>query len=296
MVRYNSVAVLMGGPSEEREVSLRSGNAVAEGLRVAGYRVVEVDVTGYELEMGNDVDAVFVALHGQFGEDGGIQTILGERGIPYAGSGPAASLAAFDKEISKRVFAENNIQSPAYEMLAEGQERTIPLPVVCKPPCQGSSIGVHRVFDESSWGAALSDVLRYGPKALVETYIEGRELTVGIVGDEALPVVEIVAPGNWYDYKAKYDKGESEYLAPAPVDCSIGERCQSIARDVFRVLDGSGFGRVDFRMSPGGGLYVLELNTIPGFTETSLLPKAAAAAGMTFSSLCDRIIRMASIG
>lgn len=293
MRRFHKVVVLMGGPSAEREVSLRSGTAVAKGLRDAGYDVAEVDVAGYELDLPDDAEAVFVALHGEFGEDGRIQRLLEEKGIPYTGSGPAASRTAFDKVLSKKVFVENGIPTPRYEVLRNGDASSLPLPVVAKPACQGSSIGVNRALRKADLADAIADAFRYGSEVIVEEYIDGRELTVGIVEDEALPVIEIVAPDKWYDYDAKYTRGKSDYLVPAPIDDKLGAECRSLAMRTFEALGCRGFARVDFRLSTDGRIYVLELNSIPGFTETSLLPKAAARAGMSFSGLCDRILNSA---
>jgi len=288
--RFKKIAVLMGGPSAERDVSLCSGAAVAGGLREAGYDVLEIDLKGYELGPMNGVDAVFIALHGEFGEDGRVQEELEQRGVPYAGSGPAASRAAFDKKISKEVFVRNDITTPGYEVLRAGDARTLDLPVVVKPACQGSTIGVHCVKEESEWGDACEDALSYCPDVIVEEYIEGRELTVGIVGSEPMPVVEIVAPDGWYGYDAKYTSGACDYLVPAPVDADTYNRCQRLGVKTFTTLGCRGFARVDYRLSESGELYVLELNSIPGFTETSLLPKAAAEAGIEFAELCDRIV------
>jgi D-alanine-D-alanine ligase len=172
----------------------------------------------------------------------------------------------------------------------------LPLPVVVKPPCQGSTIGVQRVTAPEAWAAALADALRFDSEVLVETYISGRELTVGVVGDEALPVIEIVAPNGWYDYDAKYSKDVgTQYLVPAPLDKATAARCRALGLATFRALGCRGLGRVDIRMTDTGEMFVLELNTIPGFTETSLLPKAARLAGMDFPVLCDRIMRMATL-
>lgn len=280
----------MGGPSDEREVSLRSGMAVARGLRKAGYNVTEVDVGGHELDLPENVEAVFIALHGEFGEDGQAQSLLEQRGIPYTGSGPEASKTAFDKRLSKKVFVENGVRTPEYEILGKGDERSLSLPVVIKPPCQGSTIGVHRVLSGSEWERARNDTFLYGQEMIVETYIKGRELTVGIVGTKALPVIEIIAPDDWYNYKAKYTKGVTRYLVPAPIDEESSRACQDLALQTFEVLGCRGFARVDCRFSESGEVYILELNTIPGFTETSLLPKAAAEAGISFSTLCDCIM------
>lgn len=290
------IAVLMGGFSKEREVSLRSGAAVARGLRQAGYDVVEIDITSPDINIPDNIQAAFIALHGEFGEDGGVQERLESTGIPYTGSGPEASRLAFDKVLSKRAMSVAGIPTPQYEVLTAGGVRRMDLPVVVKPPRQGSSFGVHRVFNEEEWDAALSEALTYNGEAMVEEYIPGRELTVGIVGDEALPVVEIRAPDSNYDYRAKYTSGVTEYLAPAPLPAETEQRCRTLALETFKVLGGRGLGRVDFRMRDDGALFVLELNTIPGFTETSLLPKAASAAGIPFVDLCRRILELALTG
>ncbi len=283
----------MGGFSNEREVSLRSGAAVARGLRQAGYTVAEVDIVGPDFVMPADVSAAFITLHGEFGEDGAIQERLEALGLPYTGSDPAASRLAFDKILSKEVLINHGVMTPAYEVLRPGSRRSLPLPAVVKPPRQGSSFGVHKVLREADWAAALAEAMGYNGEVLVEEFIPGRELTVGIVGGQALPVIEIRAPDSNYDYRAKYTKGVTEYLAPAPLPDAVAQRCQQMALRTFQALGGRGFGRVDLRLRPDGALYVLELNTIPGFTETSLLPKAAAAAGLPFAALCDRILCLA---
>ena len=293
---YERVAVLKGGPSSEREVSLRSGAAVAAGVRAAGDTVDEIDVRGPELDLPPGIEAVFIALHGAFGEDGQVQALLEQRRIPYTGSHAGPSQTSFDKRMSKRCFVEAGIPTPAYELLKAGQPRRLPLPVVIKPPCQGSTIGVHRIRTDAEWAPALQDALRYGDEALVEAFIPGRELTVGIVGEDALPVIEVIAPNGWYDYDAKYGPNrKTEYRTPAPLAPAVAQRCQRLALDVFHALRCRGMARVDFRMAPDGGLYVLELNNIPGFTETSLLPKAAQAAGLGFPELCNRIMEMACL-
>jgi len=292
---FQNVAVLMGGPSAEREVSLHSGEAVAGGLREAGYDVVEIDVPDRTLRIPDNIEAVFVALHGGFGEDGEVQGLLDELGLPYTGSGPASSRAAFDKVISKRIFLENGIPTPEYRVLKQGGRRELPLPAVVKPACQGSSIGIHRVFSDGEWDRALADAFAYGPEVVVESLLDGKELTVGIVGTEPLPVLEIVAPDDWYDYGAKYTKGACRYLVPAPIDRELSRRCQVLSVRTFEALGCRGFARVDMRLDRDGEPSILELNTIPGFTETSLLPKAAAEFGLNFSALCDRIMHTASL-
>jgi D-alanine-D-alanine ligase len=293
--KFKKVAVLMGGPSAEAEVSLRSGAAIAKALRSADYLVEEVNPQEGELKFAGDVEAVFIALHGTFGEDGAVQRRLRALNLPYIGSGAEASRKSFDKLESKRVFAAAQIPTPDYEVLTALRPHTLPLPLVVKPASEGSSIGLHCVRHESDWERALRDALAHGNPVLVEKYIPGRELTVGLLGEEALPVVEIRAPDGWYDYGAKYTKGLTEYLVPAPLTAEQAARAQDLARRVFQALDCRDLGRVDLRLSPENELFVLEMNTIPGFTETSLLPKAAAAAGINFVELCDRIMRRASV-
>jgi D-alanine-D-alanine ligase len=283
----------MGGPSAEREVSLRSGAAVTAGLRAAGYTVTLVDVRDARVDAPDGVEAVFLALHGAFGEDGTVQAILDGLGVPYTGSGARASRAAFDKAVSKRVLVEHAIRTPEYQVLRNGDARRLALPAVVKPTCQGSTIGVHRVMDDGAWDEAVRDARRYGPEVLAERFLPGREFTVGIVDLEALPVVEIVAPGGWYSYEAKYTKGETRYLAPAPVSEGLARECREMALAAFRALGCRGLGRVDLRCDGDGLPHVLELNSIPGFTETSLLPKAAAVAGLAFPELCGRIMELA---
>lgn len=294
--RFNKVAVLIGGPSTERDISLRSGMAVARGLREAGYDVTEVDIKGHELNVPEDIEAVFIALHGEFGEDGQVQELLDQRGIPYTGSGPAASRNAFDKRLSKKIFVENGIPTPEYEILCKGDKRSIQLPVVTKPACQGSTIGVHRVMKESEWANAQSDTFSYGEEMIVESYINGRELTVGIIETEALPVIEIVTPDSFFNYNAKYTNGVSRHVVPALIDDESYRSCQNLSLRTFEALGCRGFARVDCRITEANDIYILELNSIPGFTEISLLPEAAAKSGIDFSTLCDRIMNMAEVG
>ncbi len=271
------VAVLKGGVSAERDVSLRSGAAIADGLRDAGYDVTEVDVTDRAVVLPDGTDAVFIALHGDFGEDGGVQHILDGMGVPYTGSGAVASRDAFDKITTKERLAAAGVPTPEFRVISNDSCSPLPLPAVVKPACQGSTIGIHCVREPEDWTAACEDAEAHG-RALVETYVPGRELTVGVVGDIALPVGEIIAPDAWYDYEAKYTSGKTRYVFPADLDEDVAQRCRDLALETFRVMCCSGFGRVDFKLPENGEPTVLEINTIPGFTETSLLPKGAAAA------------------
>ena len=285
----------MGGPSSEREVSLRSGAAIANALRGLGYNATDVDVTTTEVTLPTGTEAAFIALHGTFGEDGDVQSILEQMKIPYTGAGVRSSRLSFDKIVSKRIFESQAIPTPRYEIINDGQHRTLPLPAVVKPPREGSSVGVTVVRDEKNWPAALEKVFAMKQEALVEAFVEGRELTVGVVGDQVLPIIEIRPHSGMYDYKSKYTKGETDYLVPAPVDAEVTRQCQEIAWQVFEALECRGMGRVDIRLTPDNEPFVLELNTIPGFTETSLLPKAARCAGMEFPELCERILNLAAL-
>jgi len=292
---FGKVAVLKGGISSEREVSLRSGSAIAQGLRDGGYDVVEIDVAEKDFLLSPDVDAVFITLHGTFGEDGQVQQILAERGIPYTGSGAESCRVAFDKVLTRDRLVANGIPVPDGEVLVNSKGRKIPVPLVVKPPREGSSVGCHLVFDESGWVAAFDDAKRYSIDVLVEKYIPGRELTVGVVDGRALPVVEIQTASDWYDFEAKYVTGDTRYTVPAKLPAATTKELQSIALQTFQCLEAEDFGRVDFRLSPEGKPYVLELNSIPGFTATSLLPKAASAAGIGFSQLCCQIMESARL-
>ncbi len=288
------VAVLMGGPGEEREVSLRSGANVADGLRTAGFEVTEIRVDTDALPHLPEVDAVFIALHGRFGEDGQVQELLDARGIPYTGPGAEASRLCFDKIATKRRLDDVGIPTPAWTAL-DRADAPPPLaaPLVVKPARQGSSIGMTIVQDLAAWPAALAEALRFPGPALAEAFVPGRELTVGVVGDEAFPVVEIRPRQGVYDYTSKYTAGLTDYLAPAPLPPEVADRCRHWALETFRATGCTGMARVDFRWPESGEPQVLEINTIPGFTATSLLPKSAAAGGLGFADLCARVVDLA---
>jgi len=286
------LAVLMGGPGSEREVSLRSGAAVAGALRAAGYRVSEVDVQGPDFVLPEDTGLCVIMLHGTFGEDGQIQALLDARGIPYTGEGADASRAAFDKVVSKKLFDQAGVPTPRWEMISAGGSPSLPLPVVIKAPREGSSVGVHLVREPSAVAAAVADCAAIDREILVEELIEGRELTVGIVGDRAMAVVEIRPHEGFYDYQHKYTKGASDYFCPAPLDADITRLVQETALAAHRALGLEVYSRVDILLRADGSPFVLEANTIPGMTETSLLPKAAAEAGLNFTALCEEIARL----
>ena len=286
------LAVLMGGPGSEREVSLRSGAAVARAFRGAGYRVTEVDVTGPDFALPPDTDLCVNMIHGTFGEDGRLQAILDQRGLAFTGEGEATSRIAFDKLASKELFAKAGVPTPRWEVIAPGARPTLPLPIVVKAPREGSSVGVHLVREVAQLDAALEDCAHLDREILVEELVEGRELTVGVVGDRALAVVEIRPNEGFYDYAHKYTKGASEYFCPAPLDDMTTRRVQETALAAHRALGLEVYSRVDILLRADGELFVLEANTIPGMTETSLLPKAAAAVGIDFLALCEEIARI----
>jgi D-alanine-D-alanine ligase len=291
----DKVAVLMGGPSAEREVSLRSGAAVSAGLRRAGWRVTDVDIHGPDFVLEPDTAVAFLALHGTFGEDGTLQRLLEERGVAYTGCGVQASHDCFDKAVSKRLFEAAGVPTARYEVLtANGSHRvTLPLPVVVKAACQGSSVGVIIVREAGALDAALAEAFRYGEHVVVEEFIAGRETTVGILGETALPVVEVRPKTGVYDYASKYTKGATEYEVPARLSEAVTREMQAVALKAFRAAGCRDYSRIDFLLDHEERPYVLEINTLPGMTETSLLPKAANAAGISFEELCSRMVRMA---
>lgn len=303
--RFSRVGVLKGGISSERGVSLESGAAIAKGLRGGGYGVVEIDVESKDFQIPEGIEAVFVALHGCFGEDGEIQQLLAEMGMPFTGSGAESSRVSFDKVLTRARLEANGVPVAKGEVIHSASERTIPVPLVVKPPREGSSVGCHLVFEEAEFNAAFDDASRFSDDVLIEEYVPGRELTVGIVESplrkaseakwQVMPVVEIKPKAKWFSYKAKYESKDTDYSCPAELESGLAAKLQSIALDTFGGLGAEGFGRVDFRLSPQNEPYVLELNAIPGFTATSLLPKAAKAAGIGFSELCCRIMELAHL-
>ena len=292
------IAVLKGGISAEREVSLRSGAAVAKALREAGHQADEIDVAGPEFEVPPGSEVVFIALHGTFGEDGQVQAILETKGMAYTGSGVEASRLAFDKIASKKRFESAGVPSPVYRSMKRG-EKEIPklqggLPWVVKPSKQGSSVGVTIVRQTEQLGKAVRLAFESDNEILIESFIPGRELTISILGEEALEIIEIKPKSGWYDYEHKYTKGATEYIVPAPLTQHHKLYLQRVAVQAYQSLGCRDVSRVDVRMDPNDQCFVLEINTLPGMTETSLLPKAAAAAGISFPQLCDRLANMAA--
>src|SRR2546421_2804996 len=292
------IAVLMGGPGSEREVSLATGRGVAKALRSLGVEVVEIDVRNEDFQLPNDVDLAFITIHGTFGEDGQIQKILERRGIAYTGDGVSASETAFDKIRTKEQFRENGVTTPPWEVIHAGQRPTTRLPIVVKAPRQGSTVGVVIVKNEGEVESAIGEAAKYGRELLIEKFVSGRELTIGILGDQALPILEIIPKGGFYNFTNKYPflnpqaGGGAEHVCPAQIDEKKTAEIQQLALRAFRAVGGRVYGRVDVILSESGEPFVLEVNTIPGMTEVSLMPEAAAAAGIGYSDLCTRIIAL----
>jgi D-alanine-D-alanine ligase len=296
------IAVLMGGPGSERDVSLATGRGVSKALRSLGAEVVEVDVRDENFALPKDVDLAFITIHGTFGEDGQLQKILEERGMPYTGDGVQASLAAFDKILSKEKFREHNIATPEWEVVEVGQRPTISVPLVVKPARQGSTVGVVIVKNTNELDSAIAEAGKYDGKLLIEKFVPGRELTIGVLGDQALPILEIIPKGGFYDFNNKYPflnpqaGGAAEHVCPAKIDPTKTKQIQELALRAFRALGLVVYARVDVLLSDSGDPFVLEANTIPGMTEASLLPEAAAAAGINYVDLCARIIALSRAG
>jgi D-alanine-D-alanine ligase len=289
MLKRKRVAVLLGGPGSEREVSLRSGAAVAGALRSLGAIVEEIDVRDAGFSLPPSIDLAYNMVHGTFGEDGQIQEILERIGVPYTGEGIRGSHLAFDKILTKTRFDEEGVPTGQWHVINASKDPRFDPPFVVKAPRQGSSVGVHIIKDLATLPAALEDCFRFGEQVLVEEFFSGRELTVGILGEEALPVIEIVPNEGFYDYQHKYTKGASQYFVPAEIGAEATKSVQDAALAATRALGLEVYSRVDVLLAPDGRLNVLEINTIPGMTETSLLPKAAAIAGLDFPALCERI-------
>jgi D-alanine-D-alanine ligase len=292
------IAVLMGGPGSERHVSLATGRGVSKALRALGAEVVEIDVRDENFQLPNDVDLAFNTIHGTFGEDGQLQRILERRGIAYTGEGVNGSETAFDKIRSKEKFQEHGITTPLWEVIHPGQRPKLALPIVVKPPREGSTVGVVIVKSENEIESAISEAAKYGRELLIEKFVSGRELTIGILGDEALPVLEIIPKGGFYDFTNKYPflnpqaGGGAEHICPAKIDAEKTKEIQELAFRAFRAAGLQVYARVDAILSEKGQPFILEINTIPGMTEASLLPEAAAAAGISYIDLCAHIIEL----
>ena len=298
-----TVTVLMGGPSSEREISLLSGEAIAAGLERVGHTVRRQDITPADTSAlgATDVDVVFIALHGEFGESGEVQELCEDRGLRYIGSGPYSSRLAMAKAAAKQAFLHVGLRTPDWIVIEEYHDPRkvarwlgeLPPPVVVKPVAGGSSLDITIAKDAAARDRALEDVLDKYSRAMVERYLPGRELTVGILGDRALPVLEIVPPGEFYDYEAKYSDCGTQYVFDHGLDESLTRAVQAAALEAHQALLCRDLSRVDFILDGDDRPQVLEINTIPGFTSHSLLPMAAAHVGVSFDRLVDAIAAMA---
>lgn len=293
------IALLKGGPGSERAVSLKTAESVAEALRSIGAQVVEVDVTGPDFEVPADTFIAMNLIHGTFGEDGKIQAILEKRGIRYTGAGVESSRICFDKALSKQRFIAADVPTPrSQDYVLDGPEPLgIGLPLVSKPPREGSSVGVSICRTQEDLDKALVEARKFGTTTLVEDFIEGKELTIGILGDQVLPIIHIEPVEGFYDMNNKYPwmtgTGKTLYHCPADLDAETTRRVQDAALAAFRSCGTEVYGRVDIILRASDNApFVLEINTIPGMTSSSLLPKAARAVGIEFPELCARIIEL----
>lgn len=294
------VAVLAGGPGSERDVSLASASGVAEALEGLVGKVTLVDVKGPGFDLPEGTDVAFNVIHGTYGEDGTLQAELEGRGVLYTGARRVSSGVAFDKVLSKNCFIDAGVSTPRSEVVMIGSGEVSPgeigIPCVVKPPREGSSVGVHLVHSEQEWDEAIKDAGQYSPDVLVEQLITGKELTVGVLGDQVFPVIHIQPRSGFYDISNKYPwmtgEGGTDYFCPADLSEAVTARVKEEALKAHQSLGIEVYSRVDVLLSDDETPYVLEVNTIPGMTESSLLPKAAKAAGIDYANLCLKIIKL----
>jgi D-alanine-D-alanine ligase len=301
---FGRVGVLMAGPSSEKKISLKSGHAILGALKASGINALPVIIKSSKI---NDnirllkfkkLDCAFIALHGSFGEDGGIQSILNRLKIPYTGSGVRASRLAMDKIGSRNIFRKHGLDVPCSKVMtrksfkADGLS-SFSLPIVIKPASNGSSIGLSIVRDKKSISSAIELAFKFDKRIIIEEYVKGRELTAGILDDKALPLVEIFPKHFFFDYSAKYKKGMTDYVVPAKLPGKIAAKIKKRALSAHKLLGCSGCSRVDIILDAKNKPVILEVNTIPGFTATSLLPKAADKSGIGFNELCVKLLELA---
>ena len=303
--KFGRIAVLMGGASSEREISLKSGKAVYENLTQAELDTVAIDIQTEDIQensrlfKAHNIDCAFIALHGRFGEDGQIQAILDNLKIPYTGSGVEASQLAMDKIASRDIFKAGGLDVPSCKIMSKDSGginlgiNNMPLPLVVKPATQGSSIGLSIVDSKEYLNKALDLAFSFDKRIIVEEYITGREVTVGILDDQPLPVIEIIPKKRFFDYEAKYIAGMTEYRVLADLDESVAQAIKNAGLLAHKLLGCQGCSRVDVILGENNKPFVLEVNTIPGLTQTSLLPKAAGVAGIDFLSLCLKLLELA---
>ena len=291
------IAVLMGGPSSEREVSLSSGKAMFAACAALGYDAIslefENDILSH-LDTLKSVDIVLIALHGGIGENGRIQGMFESLGIRYTGSDALSSTICMDKHISKLLAEDVGIATPRWKRIRKGQsiyKNEFDYPFVVKPNSEGSTIGLTIVHNENDYDSAVEEAFKYDDEILIEEFISGKEITVSIVGEDVLPIIEIRPEHGLYDYECKYTKGLTEYICPAELNKDLTKRIKQTAFEVYKLLKCRHYGRVDLRLDNNNQHWFLELNTLPGMTDTSLVPKAAKAAGISFEQLIGNIIK-----
>ena len=295
---FGKVAVLLGGKSGEREVSLKSGSAVLAALQAQGIDAEAFDPATRPLHDLEQFDAAFISLHGRFGEDGTMQGALELFGIPYTGSGVMASAIGMDKWRTKLIWHAAGVTTPAFEVVNIDSnfvaiEKKLGLPLFVKPANEGSSIGISKVKVSGDLKAAYELASKSDPLVIAEQFVGGGEYTVGILGDQVLPIVRIVPANEFYDFEAKYLRDDTQYLCPCGLPAEQEAKIQAEALQAFKAIGGTGWGRVDFLMDEAGKHYFLEVNTSPGMTDHSLVPMAAKAAGITFADLVKRILTLA---
>jgi D-alanine-D-alanine ligase len=302
-VSFGKVAVLLGGKSAERPVSLKSGGMVLAALRSRGVDAHAFDPSalGIDALLAQRFERVFIALHGRFGEDGTVQGILEWLGIPYTGSGVLASALAMDKLRTKQLWQARGLPTPPYEQLSPSTDlaavaQRLGLPIMVKPVNEGSSIGMTKVRAASGLDEAYALAVNYDRAVIAERFVEGTELTGGILGDEALPLIRLETPRDFYDYDAKYVSDDTRYLLPAGLDDAKERELRQLCLDAFKALGCRGWGRVDLMLDRAGKPYLLEVNTAPGMTDHSLVPMAARAVGLSYEDLCIRILEGAHVG
>ncbi len=298
--KNKKIGVLLGGLSREREVSLRSGKAVALALKSQGYDVIEidVDVTLPEKLKSEKIDVAFIVLHGRYGEDGAVQGLLEMMQIPYTGSGVLASAVAMDKILTKRLLVERGFLTPMFAALdtttstiAETLENfSLSFPVIVKPSREGSTIGIQIVEEFSKLEVALREVSQLDSRVLIEEKVKGTEVTAGILNGTTLPLIEVVPKSGFYDYQSKYTKGATEYILPARISPELELEIQKTSLEIYHELGCEGVARADYIIDEDGDAWFLEINTVPGMTETSLIPKAAAHVGISFEDLVEKIL------
>ncbi len=302
-MNFGKVAVLLGGKSAERAVSLKSGGMVLNALRSRGVDALAFDPAerGLDALIGERFERAFIALHGRFGEDGTVQGVLEWLGIPYTGSGVLASALAMDKLRAKLLWHAEGLPTPPYAVLTKDSDlrtvaRKLGVPLMVKPASEGSSIGMSKVRSAARLDEAYALAVNYDRVVIAEKFIDGTELTAGILGDQVLPLIKIETPRDFYDYEAKYIADDTRYIVPCGLSAARERDMQALCLKAFRALGCRGWGRVDLMLNRQGRAFVLEVNTVPGMTDHSLVPKAARAVGMSYEDLCLRILEAAHVG